>query len=354
MNYIHKFLPSIIVIVFSFLVVSSVGAVTNSPSLGMAKTYAVLSSTYTNTSAGTVINGDVGFTTPPAVAPLGTHLNYGWLAPYAVAGTDQATALSSLTSEGCTFNFPGGAINLSTDTTHGPIGVYTPGVYCSTGAMDIGGPLSLNGNGTYVFRTGGALTSTVGAIVALNDGASACNIFWIPTGATTLAANTTFFGNIIDDAGITVGANSTIFGRLLAFAGTVTTDTNTITVPTCSSGVNGTIGGGIPSPVNGTIGGNVGGGGVNGTIDGTVGGFVSGTIGGIIDGTSGGGGGGSSSGSRSSGGGSVLGASTGGNSPGQVLGASTENVPGFPNTGYAPEIRYDFIQIFTQMVLAHI
>lgn len=39
------------------------------PSLGDAATYGVLSSTYTNTTI-TTINGDVGFTTPPAVAPL--------------------------------------------------------------------------------------------------------------------------------------------------------------------------------------------------------------------------------------------------------------------------------------------
>lgn len=42
------------------------------PSLGAAATYGILGSTYTNMTAGTTINGDVGFTTGPAVAPLGT------------------------------------------------------------------------------------------------------------------------------------------------------------------------------------------------------------------------------------------------------------------------------------------
>ncbi|MFH0928104.1 MAG: ice-binding family protein [bacterium] len=165
---------------------------------------------------------------------------------YATAGTDQGSALASLAAEPCTFTFAAGAINLSTDVTHGPIGVYTPGVYCSTGAMDVGGPLTLNGSGTYIFRPIGALTSTVGAIVTL-VGASACDVFWTPSAATTLAANTTFAGTVISDAGITIGANTTWSGRALAYGGTVTTDTTTITAPTCTTDVV------IPPPMGGSV-----------------------------------------------------------------------------------------------------
>lgn len=206
------------------------------PSLGEAASYAILGSTYTNTSAGTTVSGDIGFTTGPAVVPGGTHANYGSAAPYATAGADQASALSALAAQSCTFTFAAGAIDLSTDTTHGAIGVYTPGVYCSTGAMDVGGPLTLSGSGTYIFRPVGALTTTAGAIVTLN-GASACDVFWTPSAATTLAANTTFAGTLIGDAGVTVGANTTWTGRALAFGGTATTDTDTISVPSCSAPV---------------------------------------------------------------------------------------------------------------------
>lgn len=204
----------------------------STPSLGEAATYGVLASTYTNTSA-TTVTGDVGYTTGPAVAALGTQTHVGSSAPYATAGIDQGNALATLNAESCTFTFASGAINLSTDTTHGAIGVYTPGVYCSSGAMDVGGPLTLSGSGTYIFRPTGALTSTAGAVVTL-AGASACDVFWTPTAATTLAANTTFVGTDIDAAGITVGANTTWNGRALAFGGTVTTDTDTITVPSCA------------------------------------------------------------------------------------------------------------------------
>lgn len=202
------------------------------PPLGMVVGYGILSSTYTNTSAGTTVNGSIGFTTGPAIAPLGVHTNYGSGAPYGAAGIDQGTLASSLNSQPCTFTFPAGPIDLSTDITHGPIGVYAPGVYCSAGAMDIGGPLSLTGTSTYIFRPLGALTSTAGSIVTLN-GVSACDVFWTPTQATTLAANTTFFGTVIDDADITVGAGTVWTGTALSFGGTITTDTNTITVPVC-------------------------------------------------------------------------------------------------------------------------
>ncbi len=227
-------------VIFSISILSTLSGSINAsaastPDLSFASTYGILSSTYTNTSV-TTINGDVGFTTPPATAPLGTHTNYGSGAPYATAGTNQGSALSALNLENCTFNFAAGPINLSTDTTHGTAGTYSPGVYCSTGAMDVAGPLTLSGNGTYIFRPVGALTSTAGATITLT-GANACNIFWTPTQATTLAANTTFFGTIIDNAGITIGANTTLSGRALAFGGTVTTDTNTITAPTCTTPV---------------------------------------------------------------------------------------------------------------------
>lgn len=224
-------------IVFMFTVATPNARAATTPSLGAAASYGVLSNTYTNTTPGTTINGDVGFTTGPAVAPGGVHPNYGSGGAYATAGIDQGSALAALASQPCTFTFAGGAIDLSTDATHGPIGVYSPGVYCSSGAMDIGGPITLSGNGTFIFRPVGALTSTAGAIVTL-AGASACDIFWTPSAATTFAANTTFVGTVISNAGVTVGANTTWTGRSLAYGGTVTTDTNTITVPTCT----------VPSP----------------------------------------------------------------------------------------------------------
>ncbi len=205
------------------------------PSLGTASSYGVLGSTYTNGSA-TTINGDVGFTTGPSVAPLGTHTNYGSGAPYSAAGTDQATALANLNSQACTFTFAAGAIDLAADTTHGAIGVYAPGVYCVSGAASIGtAGIALNGAGTYIFRVNGALTTVANSVVTLPGSASSCDVFWTPTSATTLGANSTLRGTIIDPSGITIGSTTLLTGRALAFGGTVTTDTDTISVPACTT-----------------------------------------------------------------------------------------------------------------------
>lgn len=237
MKMFNKVSVIILTVLFTFVLTGLVTALAaTTPSLGAAATYSVLSGTYTNTTAGTTISGDVGFTTGPAVAPGGVHTNYGSGAPYSTAGTDQGATLANLNSQVCTFTFANGAIDLATDTTHGPIGVYTPGVYCtgSSSAASIGAAgITLSGAGTYIFRINGALTTVANSHVTL-AGASACDVFWTPTAATTLGANSTFVGTNIDASGITIGSTVTWIGRALAFGGTVTTDTDTITAPTCS------------------------------------------------------------------------------------------------------------------------
>ncbi len=232
---------STLISLFLLLTTSSAAFAATTPSFGAVSGYGVLSSTYTNTSP-TTINGSVGFTTGPAVTPSGTHTNYGSAAPYGSAGTDQGVLLNALNVQPCTFTFAPGAIDLSTDITHGAIASYAPGVYCSSGAMSVSGPLTLSGSGTYIFRPVGAFTTAAGTNISAS-GANACDVFWTPSGASTLGANTTFFGNIIDNAGITVGANTTWTGSALAFGGTVTTNTSTITPAICGTPVV------IPAPV---------------------------------------------------------------------------------------------------------
>lgn len=61
---------------FGIVSLSTAALAATTPPFGMVATYGVLSSTYTNTTAGTIINGDIGFTTGPAVVPAGTHTNY--------------------------------------------------------------------------------------------------------------------------------------------------------------------------------------------------------------------------------------------------------------------------------------
>lgn len=207
-----------------------------SPGLGLANSFTILSGTYSNTTSGTTINGDLGYTTPPVTAPTVNGTTHTADATYNQAGIDQGTALSALNSQPCTFSFAPGAIDLATDTTHGTVGVYSPGVYCISGAADIGGggTITLTGGGTYIFRMTGALTTSANSIVALAGGASACNVWWTPGAATTLGANSTFGGTDIDASGITIGNLVIWNGQALAFGGTVITDSDTISNAACA------------------------------------------------------------------------------------------------------------------------
>lgn len=229
-------------LIFAFGFSSNVLAATP-PNLGLAGSFSILSNTYTNTTGGTTINGSLGYTTGPAIAPTVNGVIYTPSLPplstvYADSGIAQGSALANLNSQPCTFTFPAGAVDLATDTTHGPVGVYTPGVYCTTAssAASIGaGGIRLNGAGTYIFRINGALTTVANSSVVVSNGASSCDIWWTPTAATTLGANSNFLGTDISNAGITIGNSVTWVGRALAFAGTITTDSDTITSGTCQT-----------------------------------------------------------------------------------------------------------------------
>jgi hypothetical protein len=224
----------LVILMMAFFIPLPAYAATN-PGLGMADTFVILSSTYTNTAGGTTLSGDLGYTTPPVVAPTVNGTTHTADSVYAQAGIDQGAALTALASQPCTFTFASGPIDLGSDTTHGTAGVYLPGVYCIDGAGSIGGgsTITLNGTGTYIFRMTGALTTSASSIVTTSNGASPCDLWWTPGGATTLGANSTFLGTTIDAAGITIGNLVTWVGRALAFGGTVSTDADTLSKPTC-------------------------------------------------------------------------------------------------------------------------
>lgn len=220
------------------------------PALGSTSAFGIVSGTSTNanTAPQTIINGSVCGTTLTVPRPL-TITGGAEETPCAPAkGIDQGAALATINGQACT---------PITGTLNGVIvggnapGTFPPGCYAVTGAMDIttGTTVTLDatapggdGGSVWIFKSTGAFTtgaSTAGfPNVALANGASAANVFWAPAGATTIGANfalsatPTFVGTIIDDAGISLGHFANLLGRALNFATTVTTDANTITVPT--------------------------------------------------------------------------------------------------------------------------
>ena len=240
------------VALLSFVQVNAAWAAT-APNLGSTGTYGVVSSTFTNsnTAPQTIINGTalqpaVCYTTAPVTPPLTITGTTVTPCPPAT-GVDQGLASANLNGQPCTF-LGAGAIALdSLIVGSNPPGTIPPGCYFSGGAMNVtvSTTVTLNGAGVYIFRPGGALNTGANSSVILAGGACASDVFWAPVGATTLGANAalsptpTFVGNILDAAGITIGHFANLTGRALAFGGTVTTDADTITVPTCAPFVGG-------------------------------------------------------------------------------------------------------------------
>ena len=219
------------------------------PSLGSADTYGIVSSTFTNNSnvaPTTIITGDVCYTTAPVTPP--TTITGTTAVPCAPAvGVDQGLALANLNAQALAVSCTTIAAGTPMDAVvigANPPGTFPPGCYRFLGALNITASttVTLNGAGVYVFSSVGALTTGADSRIALVGGVCENDVFWAPGGAANIGASTlggvpaaapTFVGNILDNAGITIGHFANLRGRALDFATTVTTDANTITVPTC-------------------------------------------------------------------------------------------------------------------------
>src|SRR5690606_9207462 len=102
------------------------------------------------------------------------------------------------------------------------------------------------------FQIDTTLTTASGSSVAIINGGSACNVFWIIGSSATLGSATVFSGNIIATASITLGTAVVVSGRAIALNGAVTMDANVVSLPpecaciVASSVIN--LGGGCGNP----------------------------------------------------------------------------------------------------------
>jgi hypothetical protein len=181
--------------------------------LGTAASFGVLAAnSITNNSGGTtLVTGDVG-SPSQTVDPVQAagFANYKSGLPLTQALADLQTAITDANSRTCTVNSAAG-IDLGGLT-------FGPGVYCYAGAISVTGTFTMNGPGLYIFRTSSTLNTTANAIVALNGGAAAGDVYWVPVGATTLGANSVFKGSIMAQVGaITLGDGASLQnGRVLS------------------------------------------------------------------------------------------------------------------------------------------
>jgi len=200
------------------------------PSLGRARTFAVLGgSTVTNTGA-TRITGDVGLSSPGASVtgfPPGTIVrgtqHVGDPAANA-AQRDAQAAYAALAGKACNTPLTGQDLGGKT---------LSPGVYCFTSSAQVTGQLVLDArgdrNGIWVFQIASTLTTAPNAAVVMRGG-QAGNVFWQVGSAATLGTGTTFTGTILAYSSITMNTGASLSGRALARAG-VTMDTNDMHVP---------------------------------------------------------------------------------------------------------------------------
>jgi hypothetical protein len=202
--------------------------------LGTAATFGVLgASTVTNT-GGTNIGGDLGLS--PGTSITG-------FPPGAFTGTEHiADAAAAAAQLAATAAFVAGNALIDATVISGDLGGHTltSGIYKSASTIGITGTLTLDGqnnpNAYWVFQIGSALTTASSAMVALINGASATNVFWLIGSSATLGTGTTFVGTLIAQASITANTGTNITGRLLAQTAAVTLDDNQITLPSSGGG----------------------------------------------------------------------------------------------------------------------
>ena len=204
----------------------SSAASAQAPAMGVASKFAVLGGTNVTCTAGSVV-GDAGVSPGSAVSFSNTGcVIAGGIPPAtniaaAQARTDFLTAYNALQLQSTTCTQLTGTLagdNLA------------PGVYCvdtvaKTGLLTLTGPA----DGVWIFLVNGALTGTNFSVV-MGDSGQPCNVFWAPTGATTLTTSA-FKGNILaGDAamGSITLTGGTLAGRALANGAVTMTGTSVI------------------------------------------------------------------------------------------------------------------------------
>ncbi|WP_417961768.1 ice-binding family protein [Flavobacterium sp. LB1P62] len=132
----------------------------------------------------------------------------------------------------------------ATNTSHASVfgngETLTAGVYTIAGAGTAAGTLTLDAagdpNAVFIFRIGGAFSTTAGTTVILKNGASSCNVFWVVEGAIGIGTSTTMKGMLLAHSGaVALGASSNLEGRLFTNLGAIGVDNSIISIPTSCS-----------------------------------------------------------------------------------------------------------------------
>jgi len=169
-----------------------------------------------------------------AAGPTSAVNNPGLLT---LAKNDLTTAYVSAAGDLPTTTYVAGDNQLGGKTL--TTGVYAFG-HAATANLTAASPLVLNGNGdpgaVFVFQASSDLVTASNSVVQLENGAQACNVFWVVGSSATLSSSSTMVGTVMALTSATLDTGATVQGRILARNGDVTLDANTITIPsTCAA-----------------------------------------------------------------------------------------------------------------------
>ena len=114
-----------------------------------------------------------------------------------------------------------------------------PGTYRSAAGIGLTGTLTLDAHddptAVFIFQAGSTLTTASDSMVALANGAQACNVFWQVGSSATLGTGSTLMGSVLAFTSITATTDASVTGQLLAIHGAVTLHANEIVNNACAS-----------------------------------------------------------------------------------------------------------------------
>ena len=200
--------------------------------LGTAGAYAVLAGTTITNTGPTTITGDVGLS--PGSAVVG-------FASVTLSGTQHVADAAALQAKNdLATAYADAAARTPVTVVPTELGgrTLTAGVYGSP-TLGLTGTLTLDAAGdssaVFIFQAGSTLITAPASVVALTNGASACNVYWQVGSSATLDTTTSFKGHILALTSIALKTGATLQGSALARNGAVTLDTNVITDAACAA-----------------------------------------------------------------------------------------------------------------------
>jgi len=212
------------------------------PTVGSAKTFAVLAYSAITTANVSPVTGELGVSAGAVSkitgfdSPSNTKYGTDSLAPNSqrtiLAQGDVTALVGNIDPRACDVDLTNVVGGLTGDIT-----LY-PGVTCMNSfSADVllNGHVTLDAGGDpnafFIIRSNLTLTAADAAQVVLANGAQACGVFWRVKKQVTIGKTVQFYGTIIAGTAIVMKSASTLVGRALAQTAGVMLDANTITIP---------------------------------------------------------------------------------------------------------------------------